>query len=220
MRKVSDLLSFSGFKQTAHQSSTLPAGEASESSDANLRLSGFSDIGARIGEDNELLRNLLLDTEHQFGAIHELEDTFRKLVQPLHTVLMTLEHEKANNASLNGSLATLRFSHEQIHSDFLELSKKSSELESANQDLTQKLDAAQQKGRDIEGDRSKAINELASTRAALAATTKTLADETNRSASLARRSASCQRTDAADKKSAPWKRKRSMPTGALDTGER
>src|SRR4051812_42708798 len=122
MRKVSDLLSLYGFKQL--RSST----EASESRELSPALPGFADLGARIGEDNESLRNLLLDTGHQFGAIHELEDTFRKLVQPLHSVLITLEREKANNSSLNGSLGTLRFRHEQLHSDFLELSKKSSEM--------------------------------------------------------------------------------------------
>ena len=176
MRKVSELLSFSSFKQMLRRWSILPAGAESKSRD----LSGFSDLGARIGEDNESLRNLLLDTEDQFGAIHELEDTFRKLVQPLHGVFTTLEKEKANNSSLNGSLTTLRFSHEQLHGDFSKLSKKSSELESANQDLTQKMETALQKGRDSEADRSKVSHELASTRATLAATTKQLEDQINK----------------------------------------
>ena len=138
MRKVSELLSVSSFKQMLDRLSILPAGW-SRSSDSHL---GFTDLGARIGEDNESLRNLLLDTEEQFGAIHELEATFRKLVEPLQGVFKTLEKEKANSSSLNGSLATLRLSHEQLHRDFLELSKKSSELESANQDLTQKMETA------------------------------------------------------------------------------
>jgi chromosome segregation ATPase len=194
MRKVSELLSLSSFKQILRQWSILPAGEESKS------LSGFSDLGARIGEDNESLRNLLLDTEDQFGAIHELEDTFRKLVQPLHGVFTTLEKEKANNSSLNGSLATLRSSHEQLHRDFLELSKKSSELESANQDLTQKMETALQKARDTEADRSRVSHELASTRATLAATTKQLADQINKADVFNQEKARLiQRADAADK---------------------
>src|SRR4051794_23033312 len=119
MRKVSDLLSFSAIRQVQQHSSAVPAQDESASGESNSSLSGFADLGARIGEENESLRNLLLDTEHQFGAIHELEDTFRKLVQPLHTVLTTLEQQKAINSSLNGSLATLRFSHEQLHREFL-----------------------------------------------------------------------------------------------------
>jgi crescentin len=195
MRKVSDLLSFSGFKQ--HQPST----EESESREPSPPVSGFADLGARIGEDNESLRNLLLDTEHQFGAIHELEDTFRKLVQPLHSVLITLEQEKADNSSLNGSLTMLRFTHEQLHSDFLELSKKSSETETANQDLSQKLEIALQKGRDSEADRSNVSNELASTRATLAATTKQLAEQTNKIDVLNNEKARLmQRADAAEKR--------------------
>jgi crescentin len=194
MRKVSDLLSFSSFKQMLHRWSLLPAGAESKS------LSGFSDLGARIGEDNESLRNLLLDTEDQFGAIHELEDTFRKLVQPLHGVFTALEKEKANNSSLNGSLATLRFSHEQLRRDFQELSKKSSELESANQDLTQKMETALQKGRDTEADRSKVSHELVSTRATLAATTKQLADQIGKAEVFgAEKARLIQRADAADK---------------------
>ena len=194
MRKVSDLLSFSSFKQMLHRWSLLPAGAESKS------LSGFSDLGARIGEDNESLRNLLLDTEDQFGAIHELEDTFRKLVQPLHGVFTTLEKEKANNSSLSGSLATLRFSHEQLRRDCQELSKKSSELESANQDLTQKMETALQKGRDTEADRSKVSHELVSTRATLAATTKQLADQIGKAEVFgAEKARLIQRADAADK---------------------
>ena len=195
MRKVSEL-SFSSFKQMLHRLSILPTGW-SRSSDPHL---GFSDLGARIGEDNESLRNLLLDTEHQFGAIHELEDTFRKLVEPLHGVFTTLEAEKANNSSLTGSLATLRLSHEQLHRDFLELSKKASELEGANQDLTQKMEIALQKGRDTEADRARIGDELASTRATLAATTKQLADQINKADVFgAEKARLVQRADAADK---------------------
>ena len=68
----------------------------------------WAEIGSRIGGDNEVLRNLLVDTGRQVGALDDLKDAFGKLVDPINKTLRALEQEKADNVSLRGTLADLR----------------------------------------------------------------------------------------------------------------
>src|ERR1700680_493891 len=104
----------------------------------------FADIGARIGEDNETLRNLLIDTSHHINALHDLKDTFEKLVEPIGKTLWTREQEKSDNVSLRGTLADIRTSHETLHTEFHGLGKKSAELERDNERLRRDLALVQQ----------------------------------------------------------------------------
>src|SRR5438034_3915463 len=54
----------------------------------------LADIGARVGEENESLRNLLIDTDRRIGALDDLKDAFRNLVEPIGSALHALEQEK------------------------------------------------------------------------------------------------------------------------------
>lgn len=60
----------------------------------------FADLGTRIGEDNETLRNLLLDTDRRLTSLDELKVTFRSLVEPIGAALRSLEQEKTDNVDL------------------------------------------------------------------------------------------------------------------------
>src|SRR5262249_5697613 len=88
MRTVSDLLALTG--------ATLSSNAAARKDDeqtAKAEKTTFADLGGRIGEDNEVLRNLLIDTSHQLSTIDELKESFNKLVEPLGNVLTKLEQE-------------------------------------------------------------------------------------------------------------------------------
>ena len=43
----------------------------------------FADLGARIGEGNETLRNLLIDTDRRITALDDVKSAFRNLVEPI-----------------------------------------------------------------------------------------------------------------------------------------
>src|SRR5262249_46270596 len=60
----------------------------------------LADIGARVGEENEALRNLLIDTDRRIGALDDLKDAFRNLVEPIGSALLALEQEKTDNVGL------------------------------------------------------------------------------------------------------------------------
>ena len=59
-----------------------------------------------------MLRNLLVDTGRQVGALDDLKNAFGKLVDPINKTLRALEQEKADNVGLRGTLADLRSSYE------------------------------------------------------------------------------------------------------------
>src|SRR5258707_12960730 len=76
----------------------------------------LADIGARVGEENETLRNLLIDTDRRIGALDDLKDAFRNLVEPIGSALQGLEHEKSDNFGVRQWRAELRASHERLRS--------------------------------------------------------------------------------------------------------
>lgn len=137
----------------------------------------FADLGARIGADNEVLRNLLIATGHQLEAIDDLKSTYSKLTEPLANLLSTLENERAAHARSQGELTALRASHEALRADFQKLEAKSSEMKADNERLNRSLTAALQKARELEDNRSELRNELATARSTIATTTKQLGDE-------------------------------------------
>src|SRR5215468_1553529 len=78
----------------------------------------LADIGARVGEENEALRNLLIDTDRRIGALDDLKDAFRNLVEPIGSALQALEQEKTDNVGLRNALAELRAGHESVRAEF------------------------------------------------------------------------------------------------------
>ena len=155
MGTVSDLRGLAGAKSTPDASPGRAAEQKSADHPASRDKMTFADLGARIGEDNEALRNLLIDTSHQLSTIDDLKDTFGKLVDPLSNLLTTLEQERADNAGSQGALAAIRTSHEMLRAEFRALEKRSSELEGNNERLGRDLESAQQNARALEEEKAK-----------------------------------------------------------------
>ena len=170
------VLGLAGAKSTPD---TAPAAPENESADqpANRDQTAFADLGARIGEDNETLRSLLIDTGHQLNTIDDLKKTFGKLVDPLNNLLTTLEQERADNAGSQGALAAIRTSHEMLRAEFQTLERKASELAAGNEWLGRDLESAQQNARAFEEEKAKLSGELAAARGAMAMLVKQLGEE-------------------------------------------
>src|SRR5215510_14609625 len=138
----------------------------------------LADIGARVGEENEALRNLLIDTDRRIGALDDLKDAFRNLVEPIGSALQALEQEKSDNVGLRNALAELRAGHESVRSEFSALEKRAAELESAGEELGRELALAQQSVRGLEGDKTELTSEIVAARADGANLESQLAQET------------------------------------------
>ncbi len=57
-----------------------------------------------MGEENEVLRNLLTDTGRKIGELDELKEAFDKIVAPFNSALRALEQEKSQTLGLTGML--------------------------------------------------------------------------------------------------------------------
>jgi len=84
----------------------------------------FADLGARIGEGNEALRNLLIDTDRRITALDDVKDAFRNLVEPIGRALQALEQENSDNFGLRNTLAELRTNHETVRAEFQALERR------------------------------------------------------------------------------------------------
>jgi crescentin len=201
MRKVSDFLSRAGVSSTSETVTILPGKLPSPPRPDESPKAHFANIGDRIGGDNEALRNLLIDTGLQFGALDELKTTFSKLVDPLHNMLGTLEQAKFDNASLRGALSELRTSHDNLRGEFDDLEKKSADLDGHNQGLARELTSAQQSVQELEGDKIKLTGELSAARVTIATLEKQLSEEAGNGRSLGdERRLLLERAEVADKR--------------------
>src|SRR4029077_12363869 len=94
MRRVSDFLSRAGVSSSPETLAALSGKPKNANRPDDNGKSTFAHIGERIGEDNEALRHLLVDTGLQLSSQDELKQSFGKLVDPLHNLLSTLEQAK------------------------------------------------------------------------------------------------------------------------------
>jgi crescentin len=144
----------------------------------------FADLGTRLGEDNEALRNLLIDTERRIAFLDEVKEAFRNLVEPIGAALHALEQEKTDNAGLRNALAELRTSHETVRGEGQALEKRGAELESDNQAFRRELALVQQVASGLESDKAELTSEVVAARAEIANLESQLAHETANARSL------------------------------------
>jgi len=125
----------------------------------------LADIAARVGGENEELRNLLIDTHRRIRALDDLRKVFRKLAEPMGSALQALEQEKADNVTLRNALSELRAAHESVCSEFSALEKRAAELESAGEELRRGLALAQEATRGLERAKTELTSEIVAMRA-------------------------------------------------------
>jgi chromosome segregation ATPase len=120
----------------------------------------------RLG--SETVRNLVIEGSYRISALDDVKASFNRLLDPLTSLLSTLERERAENAATRGALATLNSTHETLSRDFVQLERRSSEISIEHERLNSELAAARTQVQDSETHRRALTNELAGTRAATA----------------------------------------------------
>src|SRR6476661_1107709 len=111
---MSSFSEFFGRKGGASAAQSYAQAPAARQQQGEERSESWADMGARIGGENEILRNLLVDTGRRIGALDDLKDAFGKLVDPISKTLRTLEQEKSENVSLRGTLNEVRQSYDTL----------------------------------------------------------------------------------------------------------
>src|SRR6476646_317905 len=62
----------------------------------HISVENLSDVGSRMGEENEVLRNLLTDTGRKISELDDLKEAFDKLVAPFNSTLRATSLSKAS----------------------------------------------------------------------------------------------------------------------------
>ena len=137
-----------------------------------------SDVGSRIGEENEALRNLLFDTGRKINELDELKSAFDKIVTPFNNTLRALEQEKSQNLSLGGQLAESRAAYDKLRADVYQVEKRATLLESENARLREDLELARESARGLESHRNDLQSQISAQHAHISELERQLAQET------------------------------------------
>jgi len=148
-------------------------------------IEGFSDAGLRMGEENEALRNLLVDAEHKVAQLNDAMEAFGKIVAPVNRTIRLLEQEKSKTIGLATALDDSRAAYDTLRAEHYEVEKKLAAFERDNERLREELEQAQQTGRALETTRAELASELATYRAETATLQRELAQETAQRQALA-----------------------------------
>jgi crescentin len=116
----------------------------------HIDVDNLSDIGSRIGEENEELRSLLTDTGRKIGELDDLKQAFDKLVTPFNATLRALEQEKSQTIGLTGMLDEARSSYETLRGEFYQIERKATALEAESERLKEDLELSREQGRALE----------------------------------------------------------------------
>ncbi|MFZ0354751.1 MAG: hypothetical protein WAM12_13880 [Pseudolabrys sp.] len=90
MAKLSDLFGRKGGAAVADKFTGRP--QNGNNGGDHISIENLSDVGSRMGEENEVLRNLLTDTGRKISELDDLKEAFDKLVAPFNSTLRALEH--------------------------------------------------------------------------------------------------------------------------------
>ena len=176
MRTISDLLGRKGVASTSTVYAVPAVGKPVPRAEEPVEPT-LADIGARVGEDNETLRNLLIDTDRRIGALDDLKEAFRSLVEPIGAALHALEQEKTDNFGLRNVLTELRTSYDTVRSDYGALEKRAAELENAGEELRRQLSLAQQSARGLDAEKAELASQIVAARSEIANLESQLAQE-------------------------------------------
>lgn len=150
----------------------------------------FSDVGSRIGEENEALRNLLNDTGRKISELDELKQTFERLVQPFNTTLRALEQEKSVTLGLTGMLDKSRAAYETLRTEYYLVEKKATALEAETTRFREDLELSREANRALESTQLEMSQQISAHQAQIAELERQLAQESaqRRSITESRRS--------------------------------
>jgi len=96
----------------------LPAMRLKGNGHSEHEVETLTEVGSRIGEENEALRNLLTDAGRKIGELDELKLAFDRLVMPFNSALRSLETEKSLTMSLSARLDEQRAAYDTLCNEF------------------------------------------------------------------------------------------------------
>jgi chromosome segregation ATPase len=124
----------------------------------------FLPAAAQLGEENESIRNLLIDVEHKLNDLDVIRTSIGKLIDPVGKSLRSLEEAKSEKIGLQSALNNTRISNSNLRSELGTAEKKVAMLESECTRLREAVTVTQQKLGSLESAKAEQAAELAARR--------------------------------------------------------
>jgi len=142
------------------------APRAAEPAKAEIELDHelFLPIATQLGQENEAVRNLLIDAEHKLGELEIIKASIGRLVDPVAKTLNAYEQAKSEKLSLQGVLNNTRIAHNKLREDHDLAQKKAASLEAEAVRLREIVGVAQQSVAALEKAKAEHLAELAARR--------------------------------------------------------
>ncbi len=103
----------------------------------------FSALGARVGGENEALRNLLLNASNKVNELDSIKDAVAKLADPVAKALAAYETEKSEKVGLQAVLNNTRTAYGKLRNEMTDLERRQAATHSECLMLRQELIATQ-----------------------------------------------------------------------------
>ena len=99
----------------------------------------FSALGARVGGENEALRNLLLNANNKINELDSIKDAVAQLADPVAKALAAYETEKSEKIGLQTVLNNTRTAYGKLRNEMADLEKRQAAAQSECLMLRQEL---------------------------------------------------------------------------------
>lgn len=125
----------------------------------------FFPIASQLGQENEAVRNLLIDAEHKIGELETIKRSIGKLVDPVSKTLRDYEEAKSANLSLQNVLNSTRSAHAKMRDELANAEKRARSLDAECNRLREVVAVAQQSVATHERNKTELLAELNARRA-------------------------------------------------------
>jgi chromosome segregation ATPase len=143
-----------------------------------------SEASARLGEECEALRNLIVAAGCKVNELDETKQTFIAIVDPANRALGALEREKTRNITLVRKVAQLRTAHDALEVALDESEKKAKAGANEKEQVKLALEAEQRTVRELTAVKAELTNDVAVVRATVANLEHQVAELTARAKAL------------------------------------
>ena len=138
----------------------------------------FSALGARVGGENEALRNLLLKASTKINELDSIKDAVNQLADPVAKALSDYESEKSEKVALQTVLNNTRTAYGKLRSELAELERRHEATQRECQLLRQELIGTQDLLKAAEATKAEIAIDVAARRAQIGELETRLAQET------------------------------------------
>ena len=168
---MSKLVTLLGRKAAAPQppiATPEPPKPAPEKTEIELDQELFFPAASQVGQENEALRNLLIDAGYKIDELESIKNLIAKLIDPVAKTLRAYEETKHENLNLQKVLNSTRAAHNKLREDLTATDNKARNLDAECQRLREVVAIAQQNATAHEKARAEHLAELTARRSHVA----------------------------------------------------